>query len=282
MDILPETSDALSLSPVGMTYVYLFTMCIMLAVLARKMKGAAVNSRWRLNLRVLQAVYSNPAIKEQIEKELGEPLGYVPPVPKAALRFMGAKVAETKRMLAESRGKRRDVVILLVLLIIFAPGLVLPACIFLALFRIRTIHLSTAEEEEAECECCCCGVSTTDVKNGKVTSEQACCNCCQGLGVCKPSCASCCGSGDAKDSTGSDGCCCCCGSDCCCCGAKDNKACSATSSSDSCCCCGTDCCCCGSDCSCCGTDCCCCGPAEPLLKNHEKDAVHEGVALDIV
>lgn len=190
---------------IGMMYIYFATMCIMLIILARKLKNE--EARTRIKNRILQAVYSNRAVKDQVEADLGESIGFVPPLPKFNLKMMGVQAAETRRRLADHRAKAKIYVLFLLLLLIVAPCLVLPFCVGMAVFRVLRLCFSGVVEEEAECECCCCGVSTTDVKNGLVTEEQACCCCCQGLGVCKPACASCCGSGD-EISGDCDDCCC--------------------------------------------------------------------------
>jgi len=75
-----------------------------------------------------------------------------------------------------------------------------------------------------DCTCCCCGASPSQARDGTLTVEQACCNCCQGTGVCCAECASCCGNGgccsNKKGTSETSGDCCCC----CCCGATPSQA----------------------------------------------------------
>jgi len=114
-----------------------------------------------------------------------------------------------------------------------------------------------------DCTCCCCGVTAAQIKAGTVTDAQACCTCCKGLGVCDPSCASCCGGG---------GCCCCCGAT-----AEAAKNGTLTDAQACCCCCGGSGCC--TSCSCCGSG------AKGRGKKHvvaARTCVYEGIPLQIV
>jgi hypothetical protein len=128
-----------------------------------------------------------------------------------------------------------------------------------------------------ECNCCCCGASPSQARDGTLTVEQCCCNCCKGTGVCCAACAACCGKGGCCSSkegtceTSNDCTCCCCGATpsqvhdgtltmdqvCCSC-CKGTGSCSAACAA----CCGNDCCSSSKEGICETSDdctCCCCG-----------------------
>jgi hypothetical protein len=260
---------------VGMMWVYICALCILLVLLARKYRSTRVERR--LRTRILQAVYSDPTLKRQIEKELGESVGSVPPLPYHVLKLMGTGGKDLKRHLLCMKRTHMVFFSLLLSLVFVAPFWVLPICIYMSMLRI--VQLCLFPVRPSECECCCCGASTTDAASGNLTELQECCNCCKGTGVCAPSCASCCG----PDSCCCCGCCdgsCCCnkstkanGRDdctCCCCGATAEQARAGTlTDAQVCCkCCkgtGT----CDPSCaSCCGGGgcCCCCGASEKSAK----------------
>jgi hypothetical protein len=270
----------------GMMWIYVCLMVLLMTLISRRYTQNKSNRR--LNLRILKAVYANPSIKAQLEEDLGESVGNVPPVSAHVLQLMTAGGMAFRRQLECARRVQVVFSILLFNLIIFAPFWVLPLCIVVSAMRVA--FFCCASFPVRECTCCCCGVSTEDVANGVVTDAQACCNCCVGTGVCSPACASCCG----KDG-------CCCGSeDCCCCKAPELKT---VNSCGTGCCCGaspeqvatgtlTDaqaCCCCCSGTGCCSGDSCCCGDA--ALKGRgqgqkhvfqAKEGVYEGVPIQVV
>ena len=215
---------------------------------------AAMEARNRLNQRVLRAVYSNLKIKELIEDELQEDIGFVPPLPPHLL-------ARLNRHQIFGNGLRVCRMLKLfmfgcvLVLICVNPLLAMPLlCLFMLM---RCCHLTCCApdfDHKATCSCCCCGVDTDSVAKGELTEAQACCTCCKGTGVCAPGCDDCCGS-DPCGCPCQDGCDCCDG------GSspdKLNSSCSGTvcTSKDACC---------ATDCSKDGTvvvaecSCCCCG-----------------------
>jgi hypothetical protein len=214
----------------GMVWVYIGLISMLLILLARRYRGAKVNRR--LRIRILQTIYSNPVLKAQVERELGESLGNVPPLPTHVLRMMSAGGTQLKSKIFCLRRVRLIFFVFLLALVFVAPFWVLPICIMVAAVRVGLV--CCGRKPLRECTCCCCGVSTEDVKNGLVSAAQACCDCCKGTGVCSPACASCCGKDGCCDGGCCDkkvilkDCCCCCGAmaadfdgiltDCCCCG----------------------------------------------------------------
>ena len=174
----------------GMMMVYLFTL-VVLAILIRRRMSALRSSR-RLGERVLQAVYSNPATKRQVELDLGQSVGSVPPVLRLGLRVRGEKgFMQWVRVAVLS--------ILLAMVILFAPFWVLPVCILLSCARvIRVCLLSTQMSSD---NCACCGLTTADAANGDLSADQECCSCCSGTGVCTPSCGNCFGPNNGPDAS---------------------------------------------------------------------------------
>ena len=264
---------------VGMMWVYIATLCLLLILLARRMRSQ--RPKRQLRLRILQAVYSNPAIKRQVEDDLGQSVGSVPPVSRYALRLMSSGGKDLKQALRFMKRVHMMIFALLLILVVFAPFWVLPICISISVFRVVELCLYPSQAGDGECECCCCGASTSDAKKGLLTPEQECCSCCKGSGVCAPSCATCCG--DKSCCCASCGCCgggcnCCCkdsiqvvnGCTCCCCGASPSQARDGTLTDVQACC---NCCkgtgkCCDACANCCGgggmkvgagCKCCCCG-----------------------
>lgn len=257
----------------GMMWIYIATLCFLLFQLARKMQSQ--RSKRQLRMRILQAVYSNPNIKRQVEGDLGESVGAVPPVSLHALSLMGRDGQDLKRALRCIRRAHIIVFASLLTLIVVAPFWVMPICIVFSVVRALELCFLPNHVGDGECECCCCGANTNDAKNGTLTEQQECCSCCKGTGVCTPSCADCCGPkstfsnscGDVMES-------CCCKKNlqieectCCCCGATPSKARTGTlTSTQVCCTCcqGTGVCADACD-KCCGTGgccCCCCGVTE--------------------
>jgi hypothetical protein len=193
----------------GMMWIYVLLLVMLLVLMGRRYAQNKANRH--LKFRILKAVYANPSIKAQLEQDLDESIGNVPPVSAHVLRLMSAGGMALRRQMECARRVQLVFFFFLVNLIIFSPFWVLPICIVVS--AIRVALLCCAPSPVRECTCCCCGVSTEDVTNGNVTEAQACCNCCVGTGVCSPACAACCG-GDG---------CCCGGEDCSCCNAAAPK-----------------------------------------------------------
>jgi len=280
-----------------MMCLYIWVFCLLLFLLARKYRS---QHKMRLmRRRILQAVYSNPAVKRQVEEELGEPLGKVPPLPHHVLRMARAGGKDFKRRLRCMKRIHMLYFIALFTLVCVDPFWVLPVCILASLVRVVLLCLSPTRYVDEDCECCCCGASAEAAKAGLLTEAQMCCDCCKGTGVCAPSCASCCacsccgccdGSCNCLEKKIEDECsCCCCGAS-----AEAAKAGLLTEAQMCCDCCkGTGVCapsctsCCA--CSCCGcTDgsCSCCvsekkgaGRKHVILAKHE---IYEGVPLQVV
>jgi hypothetical protein len=257
----------------AMMWVYIVTLCVLLCQLVRKLRSQG--SKRALRLRILQAVFSNPEIKRQVEDDLGQSVGNVPPVSLYALRLMGSGGRDLQRALRCMRRVHKLVFASLMVLVVVAPFWVLPICILISIFRVVEL-CRIPTQGDPECECCCCGANTSDAKKGNLTQEQECCGCCKGSGVCAPSCADCCGPKNCC------GCCCsscgCCEGDCdccsngvkapddctcCCCGATAAQARDGTLTEEQACC---GCCkgtgtCSDACASCCGKGgcCCCCG-----------------------
>ena len=256
---------------IEMVWIYVSLLIVLLILLARRYRGAKGNRR--LKVRIMQTIYSNPAIKAQVEREMGESIGNVPPLPTHVLRMMSAGGKTLKNKMFCVRRVQLIFFVFLMCLVFVAPFWVLPICIFVS--AVRVVLLCFAPTPLRECSCCCCGTSTDDVKNGLKTP---CCSCCNGTGVCAVGCASCCGT---------SGCCgtgCCEGGSCNCCAAQTKRS-SHKLGDCSCCCCGAtpeaakngsltveqaNCCC------CCGTGeprgmvngcCCCCGLSPRDAKN---------------
>ena len=249
----------------GMVWVYIFVLGLLLVLLARKYTSHRSDRRMRI--RILQAIYSNPALKEQVEEELGESVGSVPPLPYHVLRLISSGGKDLKRQLLCLKRVRIIFFMALFTLVFVAPFWVLPICIGISMARVFQLCFA-GEADDRDCECCCCGASTTDAANGNLTEAQACCGCCKGTGVCAPSCASCCGSGgcccDMKKIKAPDDC------TCCCCGVTLEQVSSGTQTEAQMCC---NCCkgtgTCDPACaSCCGKGgcCCCCGATEKAAR----------------
>jgi len=250
----------------GMMWVYIGTLCILLFQLARKMQSQ--RAKRQLRMRILQAVYSNPEIKRQVEDDLGQSVGFVPPISVHALTLLGPGKKDLKEALRCIRRVHMIVFALLLTLIIVAPFWVLPICIVISVLRVVELCFIPNNSGDGECECCCCGATTIDAENGTLTEEQQCCNCCKGTGVCTPTCADCCGpKSRCSDSCGLVTESCCMNKDkdvnecnCCCCGATSSQFRDGTLTADQVCC---NCCkgtgvCTPTCADCCGTGGCCC------------------------
>jgi len=195
---------------IGFSILYVFLVIVTAFLLRKKFRriGRKMRDRSRIIRLIVQAVYSDPAIKTKIEKAVGEKIGVVPPLPAYMLANKGDRMKNylcrfTVRML------KLTVFAIFVTLILVDPAhAMFVMCIALI---ARFMHLVFCPDPPVEdaCECCCCALSTNDVKKGDVTAEQACCTCCKGTGVCAPGCAACCDDGDDPCDCCHDGCNCC-------------------------------------------------------------------------
>lgn len=282
---------------VGMMWVYIAALASLMLLVARNYR--ARRGRRRLKQKIILAVYSNPAIRKQVEAELGESVGDVPPLPYHVMRLISAGGNDLKRRLRCVRRVHAIFLAGLMTLVFVAPFWVLPICILVTLLRVAQVAFVNHELEAEDCTCCCCAASPGMAEAGLLSKEQACCNCCKGTGICSPKCAKCCGTG---------GCCSCCCSSCCsgkcCCGPSQMKY---VEDDCTCCCCGAtasmakagllteeqaccNCCkgtgkcsaacssCCDNGCDCNGKDCCCCDGD----KKGCGMAVYEGVPIQVV
>ena len=288
-----ETGHAILMNMINVYLILLFIALLMLVHKSRSHKD-----RRRMRNRILQTIYSNPELKKQVEEELGESVGVIPPMPYFALKLMSAGGRDLKRSLRRSKRVHLMFFALLTVLILVAPVFAFPICIMITFVRGLHLcfHLCCMSDNDItrECQCCCCGATTTNVLYGTLTEEQACCDCCNGTGICAPSCKSCCG----PDACCNDNCC---ESKvdlpkedgrCCCCGASPSMvmAGTLTPEQECCgCCAGTGCCtsCCTSCCnSCCGDKSCCgSSTSKGLGQKHllkPTECVYEGVPVQIV
>jgi len=162
-----------------------------------------------LKRRILQAVYSNPRIKETIESELQEEIGFVPPLPFHVLSQMGGPKFPHRGFMACKCFKLIAIIGLFVLAF-GNPLLAMPLLCLLMMLRCCQLTCCPSEPPVRKCTCCCCGVDTEKAAKGEVSETEACCTCCKGTGVCAPGCAACCG--DDPCDCCHDGCDCCDGS----------------------------------------------------------------------
>ena len=259
---------------VGLLWIYVGLLFLLLALVARRFRQNKQHRR--LRHRILQAIYSNPKIKAEVEESLGEPLGSVPPVSEYVLRLMSSGGAALQQRIKCLRRVQLVVFAGLSVMVIVAPFWVLPACIVISAARALVLLCSSSSRGSVrECSCCCCGATTTDAARGTLTEAQECCSCCKGTGVCAPGCADCCGGGSDPctccNSGDSGGCCCCCGNPKSCDYPGNRRQTSASCCAGCCCCC----CCCGTEsCSCCscgGT-----GKAGSVTINKERVSCCDG------
>jgi hypothetical protein len=290
-----------------LTALYVFAVGTMLVLYLRRRSDQKETRRLKLN--VLKAIYSTPELKAAVEKEIGEPLGHVPPLGMRALLRFGLHGQVFRQVLQAARMMRLAIFSALMGLFLVAPAYFLPVCVGLAAWAFVSVVFGPPQRVRM-CACCCCGATTDDAKNDTLTQEQMCCCCCRGTGVCAVACSDCCDNVDTdKDleeaieakgtaaatagccccscCSGADGCCCCSGADgCCCCSGADGCCC--CSGADGCCCSGADGCCCATTanvgccacCSagdCCGNCCCCTKKADP-----PNVGIYEGIPIQIV
>ena len=133
--------------------------------------------------RILQLVYNRPDLKSQIEGELGETLGSVPPFHTIFLAGMGAGARERIENWKNCRVARFFTWLGLVALAFVNPFLEL--FLLLCLMGAQFFKLLCCPRKlKVDCTCCYCGLSTADAKMGMHTE----CDVCNGTGVCAPSC----------------------------------------------------------------------------------------------
>lgn len=266
---------------ISFTILYGVLAFVTLAVLSRHLRKMHRNIEYQLNLKksILQAVYSNPVIKAKVEKSMGRGIGYVPPLPPHVLAQLGGHEFPHRGFFC-SKLIMLGTFATVFTLVVVNPLLAMPVLCILMFARFLRLAFCPPQHPAPKCSCCCCGLSTDDVKNGNISSTQACCTCCNASGVCAPGCADCCGlEPDGACDCCMDGCDCCNPPPvCCCCGAtpslmtltKEQNACSCCSGSGSC----------GKGCkSCCGDR---HSPActKPLL--HAEKGVYQGIPIQIV
>lgn len=189
---------------------YAFVIFTVIVAFLRKRKERKEHRRLKIN--ILKAIYSTPALKNLVEERIGEEIGSVPPLPWFSLMKFGRHAATFRRLLHVMFLLRISTLMLLMTALWTAPQYVLPLCVCLSVILFGVVAF--APKPVHVCACCCCSATTDDAKNGSLTAEQACCGCCQGTGVCAPSCASCCGAnGDAGCNCDGDNEDCCCDDD---------------------------------------------------------------------
>jgi len=249
----------------------------------------------RLNKKILQAVYSNPELKTSIEFQLQEEIGAVPPLPPHVLATMGG-TKPPKAVICCT--KAISMAFFPVMFVVFFVNPVLAVLSLCVAMTVRFLMWGVCPNPPVlMCKCCCCGVTTEDVKNDTVSAEQACCTCCNGLGVCGPLCMSCCGADpdDACDCCTGD--CDCCNPEpectCCCCGLTNWNAKKGIMTDEQSCCtccnatgqCADGCAACcegGSGCACCSEGCdCCSGESSPNGKK-AKVFIYQGIPVQMV
>lgn len=260
------------------TMIYVVLAVVTLMVLRKHLHriGRRMHAHMEMKRKILQAVYSDPAIKAKVEGAVGGSIGAVPPLPPHVLAQMGGHAFPHRgffcfRML-------KCVVFASILTLVFVnPLLAMPLLCILMFARFLHLSFCPPKPPQLMCSCCCCGLSTDDVVNGNVSSKQACCTCCNGMGVCAPGCADCCGlEPDGSCDCCADGCDCCNPPPaCCCCDATAKSGILTTKQMNCSCCKGSGTCgkgckaCCGDEtgCDCCGDGCdCCTGDSKRLLK----------------
>lgn len=266
---------------ISFTILYGVLAFVTLAVLSRHLRKMHRNLEYQLNLKksILQAVYSNPAIKATVEKSMGRGIGYVPPLPPHVLAQLGGHEFPHRGFFC-SKLIMLGVFATVFTLVFVNPLLAMSILCVLMFARFLRLAFFPPQYPVRKCSCCCCGLSTDDVKNGNISSTQACCTCCNASGVCAPGCADCCG-------LEPDGACDCCmdGCDCCnpppvcnCCGATPQLMTLTTEQANCSCCAGSGVC--GEGFKlCCGE-----GPSpactKPLLPSEK--GVYQGIPIQVV
>jgi hypothetical protein len=163
--------------------VYLLLLVVLLIFIIRKFRRNKIRRRLRHN--IIQAIYSSPSLKRQVEEELGESVGHTPPIPYLALNLMGARGEDFRRRLKCMKRLHICFFTWLVLMVFVTPILVLIIGISITFLRILLMCL-TNDAVSDECECCCCGTTTTNAARGMIREDQKGCVCCKGTGVCAP------------------------------------------------------------------------------------------------
>ena len=193
------------------TLLYGVLAFVTLAVLSKHLRKMRRSIEYQVNLKksILQAVYSNPAIKAKVEESMGREIGYVPPLPPHVLAELGGHQFPHRGFFF-SKLIMLFTFALVFTLVFINPLLAMPILCILMFARFLRLACCPPQNPVPMCTCCCCGLSTDDVKNGNVSATQACCTCCNSMGVCAPGCADCCG-------LEPDGACDCCMDECSCC-----------------------------------------------------------------
>lgn len=283
------------------TLLYIFLAMITIVALRKHLHRMTrrVRAHMALKRSILQAVYSNPAIKAKVESMVGGSIGAVPPLPPHVLAEMGGAQFPHRGFFAMKMLKLATFSTILTLIFV-NPFLAMPLLCVLMLVRFLHLSFFPPQAPHMACSCCCCGLSTDDVVSGNVSTKQACCTCCNGMGVCAPGCADCCGldPNDACDCC-SDGCDCCNPPPtCCCCDATPGMEYLTEAQANCSCCngngeCGDGCkACCGDEtgCDCCNDGCDCCSgdstPGKSKIENkpmlRANSGVYQGIPIQIV
>eukprot|EP00541_Cyclophora_tenuis_P000071 CAMPEP_0116579900 /NCGR_PEP_ID=MMETSP0397-20121206/22492_1 /TAXON_ID=216820 /ORGANISM="Cyclophora tenuis, Strain ECT3854" /LENGTH=405 /DNA_ID=CAMNT_0004109399 /DNA_START=1 /DNA_END=1220 /DNA_ORIENTATION=+ len=123
----------------------------------------------RLRRRVIQAVYSNPAIKRAIEEDIQEDIGFAPPL---SPHVLARRSVHGSGFMA-CRFMKGFMFVCVLLLICVNPLLAMPLlCIFMLM---RCCHLTCCAADvplDTGCSCCCCGASTDAVAKGELSKSQ--------------------------------------------------------------------------------------------------------------
>eukprot|EP00539_Tryblionella_compressa_P010342 CAMPEP_0178800274 /NCGR_PEP_ID=MMETSP0745-20121128/12743_1 /TAXON_ID=913974 /ORGANISM="Nitzschia punctata, Strain CCMP561" /LENGTH=528 /DNA_ID=CAMNT_0020459065 /DNA_START=13 /DNA_END=1599 /DNA_ORIENTATION=+ len=294
---------------IGMMWIYIAALGVLMILVARNYRSR--RARRRLKQKILLAVYSNPVIREQVEEELGESVGDLPPLSYHVMRLISAGGQDLKRRLRCLRRVNAVFLTFLMTLVFVAPFWVLPICIMVTLVRVAQLCFVNNELEAEDCTCCCCAASPGMQRLGLLTEEQAAALAAEELVfvlrsvllavglpdaaavAVRPAALATAAAAPAKTEIEDDCTCCCCAAtpsmakagllteEQACCGCcKGTGKCSAACAS----CCGGDVgCCCGCCCSCCSSGDCC--QMKGRGKKHVVSAqkiVYEGVPLQVV
>jgi hypothetical protein len=192
---LNKEADDLANNIFILYFLLLSTICVAMY----KARPVIRRQRWLLQ-RILRVVYSNPQIKEKVEKECRHQIGYTPP------------------MVLRRRVRLPLLLRIIILATLFscfvAPFIVVQLLCCVVGLSLWLVVFRSPKAQAQVCTCCCCGMTTEDAANS--TEGGCCCPCCNGTGVCSLECANCCEDSDLE-AVGDMNCSCCCGDGCCCC-----------------------------------------------------------------
>jgi len=181
-----------------------------------KKRAKKIHKQIKLKQGILQAVYSDPATKAKVEANMGRSIGFVPPLPPRVLAKLGGhKFPHDDCFLLRVVRCATFACIFIAFFIDPIRGMFL-LCILMLFRLLNFVFCRAPKPPVAMCSCCCCGLTTDAVRDGNVSATQACCTCCNGMGVCAPSCSDCCG-------LEPDGACDCCQDGCDCCNPSPEK-----------------------------------------------------------